>query len=114
MIKDQQHWIRSSGYSGSQCDLKQFSSKSIDLIDKHCIGQEIKLFGPFLIKLYTSSSVADEIQIKEKKMPSSLDDYEVISTIGSGSYGTCKKIRRKKDSKVCSKNNYLNSQILSS
>jgi len=33
-------------------------------------------------------------------MPTTLDDYEVISTIGSGSYGTCKKIRRKKDGKL--------------
>ena len=33
-------------------------------------------------------------------MPGSLDDYEVISTIGSGSYGTCQKIRRKRDGKV--------------
>ncbi|ESP02328.1 hypothetical protein LOTGIDRAFT_138592 [Lottia gigantea] len=32
--------------------------------------------------------------------PCSLDDFEVISTIGTGSYGTCKKIRRKKDGKV--------------
>ena len=29
-----------------------------------------------------------------------LDDFEVLSTIGTGSYGTCKKIRRKKDGKV--------------
>ena len=36
------------------------------------------------------------------KMPSSLADYEIISSIGSGSYGTCKKICRKKDLKVCS------------
>ncbi|CAG5123695.1 unnamed protein product [Candidula unifasciata] len=33
-------------------------------------------------------------------MPSTLDDFEVISTIGTGSYGTCKKIRRKKDGKI--------------
>jgi len=33
-------------------------------------------------------------------MPSSLEDYDVICTIGSGSYGTCKKIRRKKDGRV--------------
>ena len=33
-------------------------------------------------------------------MPSSLDEYEVLCTIGTGSYGTCKKIRRKKDGKV--------------
>lgn len=33
-------------------------------------------------------------------MPSTLDDFDVIGTIGSGSYGTCKKIRRKKDGKV--------------
>lgn len=35
------------------------------------------------------------------KMPhSTLDDFEPLSTIGSGSYGTCKKVRRKKDGKV--------------
>eukprot|EP00794_Sanderia_malayensis_P017711 gene17711-19480_t len=33
-------------------------------------------------------------------MPSSkLDDYVVIETVGSGSYGTCKKVRRKTDGK---------------
>ena len=37
---------------------------------------------------------------QQQKMPSSLEDYEVVATIGSGSYGTCKKIRRKKDGKV--------------
>ena len=31
---------------------------------------------------------------------SAFDDYEVLSTIGTGSYGTCKKIRRKEDGKV--------------
>ena len=30
----------------------------------------------------------------------SLNDYEVIAPIGAGSYGNCKKIRRKKDGKV--------------
>ncbi|XP_050406944.1 serine/threonine-protein kinase Nek2 isoform X1 [Patella vulgata] len=36
------------------------------------------------------------------RMPTTvgLDDFEVLSTIGTGSYGTCKKIRRKKDGKV--------------
>ena len=39
--------------------------------------------------------------IFSQKMPySTLDDFEPLSTIGSGSYGTCKKIRRKKDGKV--------------
>ena len=33
-------------------------------------------------------------------MPSRLQDYDVLGMIGSGSYGTCKKIRRKKDNKV--------------
>lgn len=34
-------------------------------------------------------------------MPSSkLEDYEVLQTIGSGSYGTCRKVRRKVDNKV--------------
>lgn len=33
-------------------------------------------------------------------MPSRVDDYEVLYTIGSGSYGRCQKIRRKSDGKV--------------
>ncbi|XP_064622920.1 serine/threonine-protein kinase Nek2-like [Lineus longissimus] len=33
-------------------------------------------------------------------MPSSLEDYEILYSIGSGSYGTCKKIRRKKDGRL--------------
>lgn len=33
-------------------------------------------------------------------MPSRTEDYEVLSTIGSGSYGKCQKIRRKSDGKV--------------
>ncbi|XP_062857626.1 serine/threonine-protein kinase Nek2 [Trichomycterus rosablanca] len=33
-------------------------------------------------------------------MPSRIDDYEVLSTIGSGSYGKCQKIRRKSDGKI--------------
>ncbi|XP_002731116.1 serine/threonine-protein kinase Nek2-like [Saccoglossus kowalevskii] len=33
-------------------------------------------------------------------MPAKLEDYEVLYTIGSGSYGKCKKIRRKSDGKV--------------
>ncbi|XP_077366334.1 serine/threonine-protein kinase Nek2 [Festucalex cinctus] len=33
-------------------------------------------------------------------MPSRIGDYEVLHTIGSGSYGRCQKIRRKSDGKV--------------
>lgn len=33
-------------------------------------------------------------------MPSRVEDYEVMYTIGSGSYGRCQKIRRKSDGKV--------------
>ncbi|XP_064600330.1 serine/threonine-protein kinase Nek2-like isoform X2 [Liolophura sinensis] len=33
-------------------------------------------------------------------MQTILEDYEVLNTVGTGSYGTCKKIRRKKDGKV--------------
>ena len=33
-------------------------------------------------------------------MPSTLDDFEILYKIASGSYGTCKKIRRKRDGKV--------------
>ncbi|XP_062609239.1 serine/threonine-protein kinase Nek2-like isoform X1 [Saccostrea cucullata] len=38
--------------------------------------------------------------IGKPRMPSTLEDFEVIGTIGSGSYGTCKKIKRKRDGKV--------------
>uniref|UniRef100_A0A672H7P8 Serine/threonine-protein kinase Nek2 n=1 Tax=Salarias fasciatus TaxID=181472 RepID=A0A672H7P8_SALFA len=33
-------------------------------------------------------------------MPSRVEDYEVLYTIGSGSYGKCQKIRRKADGKI--------------
>ncbi|XP_076612481.1 serine/threonine-protein kinase Nek2 [Chaetodon auriga] len=33
-------------------------------------------------------------------MPSRVEDYEVLYTIGSGSYGRCQKIRRKADGKI--------------
>ena len=33
-------------------------------------------------------------------MPSKLSDYDILSEIGSGSYGTCKRILRKSDKKV--------------
>ena len=33
-------------------------------------------------------------------MPSKLLDYDILGEIGSGSYGTCKKVRRKSDQKV--------------
>ena len=33
-------------------------------------------------------------------MPSRAEDYEVLYTIGAGSYGRCQKIRRKSDGKV--------------
>ncbi|KAJ7988040.1 hypothetical protein DPEC_G00319510 [Dallia pectoralis] len=33
-------------------------------------------------------------------MPSRVEDYEVLYTIGSGSYGKCQKIRRKSDGKI--------------
>ncbi|KAM9354924.1 serine/threonine-protein kinase Nek2-like [Pholidichthys leucotaenia] len=33
-------------------------------------------------------------------MPSRVEDYEVLNTIGSGSHGRCQKIRRKSDGKV--------------
>ncbi|XP_055088175.1 serine/threonine-protein kinase Nek2 isoform X2 [Periophthalmus magnuspinnatus] len=33
-------------------------------------------------------------------MPSRVNDYEVLLTIGSGSYGRCQKIRRKSDGKI--------------
>ncbi|XP_024146817.1 serine/threonine-protein kinase Nek2 [Oryzias melastigma] len=33
-------------------------------------------------------------------MPSCVDDYEVLYTIGSGSYGRCQKIKRKSDGKI--------------
>ncbi|MEQ2174879.1 hypothetical protein GOODEAATRI_012295 [Goodea atripinnis] len=34
------------------------------------------------------------------KMPSRVEDYEVLYTIGSGSYGRCQKIRRNSDGKI--------------
>lgn len=34
------------------------------------------------------------------RMPSRVDDYDVLYTIGSGSYGRCQKVRRKSDGKV--------------
>lgn len=36
------------------------------------------------------------------KMPKTaqLENYEVLTTIGTGTFGTCKKIRRKSDGKV--------------
>lgn len=33
-------------------------------------------------------------------MPSRVEDYEVLLTIGSGSYGRCQKVRRKSDGKI--------------
>jgi len=33
-------------------------------------------------------------------MPSRVEDYEVLYTIGIGSYGKCQKIKRKCDEKV--------------
>lgn len=36
----------------------------------------------------------------EQEMPSRLEDYELLESIGSGSYGRCQKIRRKSDCKV--------------
>lgn len=38
----------------------------------------------------------------KSKMQSCVEDYEVLYTIGSGSYGRCQKIRRKSDGKVSS------------
>lgn len=40
---------------------------------------------------------------KMPKKAAKVEDYEVLATIGSGSYGTCKKIRRKLDKKVRTK-----------
>ncbi|XP_041467819.1 serine/threonine-protein kinase Nek2-like [Lytechinus variegatus] len=34
------------------------------------------------------------------KMPSKLSDYDILYTIGSGSYGKCRKVRRKSDGKI--------------
>jgi len=36
-------------------------------------------------------------------MPSSTDSYEVLGPIGSGTFATCRKVRRKKDGRVCVK-----------
>ncbi|XP_053399869.1 serine/threonine-protein kinase Nek2-like isoform X2 [Mercenaria mercenaria] len=40
------------------------------------------------------------IRMDRRTKTTTLDDFEVLSTIGTGSYGTCKKIERKKDSKI--------------
>ena len=34
------------------------------------------------------------------KTAAKLDDFEVLATIGTGSFGTCRKVRRKGDGKV--------------
>ena len=39
-------------------------------------------------------------QLAMPKTGTKLEDYEVLATIGTGSFGTCKKVRRKKDRKV--------------
>ena len=36
------------------------------------------------------------------KTVAKLEDFEVLLTIGTGSFGTCRKVRRKVDGKVCS------------
>ncbi|XP_060606885.1 serine/threonine-protein kinase Nek2-like isoform X2 [Ruditapes philippinarum] len=38
--------------------------------------------------------------MERRSKTTTLDDFEVLSTIGTGSYGTCKKIERKKDGKI--------------
>ncbi|RUS74057.1 hypothetical protein EGW08_018184 [Elysia chlorotica] len=48
----------------------------------------------------TKDEQSPVVSLKTPRMPSTLEDFEVIGTIGTGSYGTCKKIRRKKDGKV--------------
>lgn len=40
-------------------------------------------------------------------MPSRVEDYEELLTIGSGSYGRCRKIRRKSDGKVSNLKSYV-------
>lgn len=44
------------------------------------------------------------------KMPSRVEDYEELFTIGSGSYGKCRKIRRKSDGKVSKLNSSLTTE----
>ena len=36
------------------------------------------------------------------KTVAKLEDFEVLQTIGTGSFGTCRKVLRKADGKVCS------------
>ena len=36
------------------------------------------------------------------KTVAKLEDFEVLLTIGTGSFGTCRKVRRRADGKVCS------------
>lgn len=48
----------------------------------------------------TSVHRSSSLKSAHLSKPTTLDDFEVLSTIGTGSYGTCKKIQRKKDGKI--------------
>lgn len=52
------------------------------------------------LKIQASANCGNFFSISSPRMQTILEDYEVLSTVGTGSYGTCKKIRRKKDGKV--------------
>ena len=67
------------------------------------------LFRSFLARwLEVSDSVAAaprrwcdvQVSCAGPAMPTRAEDYEVLYTIGTGSYGRCQKIRRKSDGKV--------------
>ncbi|CAH1790824.1 unnamed protein product, partial [Owenia fusiformis] len=56
--------------------------------------------GQFKSNYFVYSVVSCIYQSIGLAMPSTLDDYETLFCIGTGSYGKCKKIRRKRDGKV--------------
>ena len=66
-------------------------------MNKKIYGQcENKFFTIIVCKFGLIFSVVQY----HKTMPSKLCDYDVLSVIGSGSYGKCVKIRRKADGKI--------------
>lgn len=72
------------------------------------------IFVFFVVADKQSSGYKNRVALQRKAMPSKLQDYEILCEIGSGSYGTCKKVRRRSDNKVksplivfCSYNSYL-------
>ncbi|KAL4239176.1 Serine/threonine-protein kinase Nek2 [Mactra antiquata] len=60
-----------------------------------------KMDGDFGDKIRPASvHRSSSLRSAQMTKTTSLDDFEVLSTIGTGSYGTCQKIRRKRDGKI--------------